>query len=213
MRKSLGDKRREIPLDASAGYPEDPRGLQGRRYAEARRSTARRKRSSSAASSRRPQLRLPQDHASSGRCGSTSRPAPSGSRAWRRRRPSRRLAQSKKKGAAGAKEEAEGRAQQEAIRKLLRALPASSIKRPRGVRAPLDAAAKKAGLKLAAPSARRSSPPSPSGTRRPRSAATRTAIPSPTRSSATPRACRCREDVRGLLRPRGEAPRPRRLDR
>src|SRR5205823_7621403 len=33
------------------------------------------------------------------------------------------LAQTKKKGAAGAKEQAEGRAQQEAIRKLLRALP------------------------------------------------------------------------------------------
>ena len=35
------------------------------------------------------------------------------------------LAQSKKKGAAGAKEQADGRAQQEAIRKLLRTLPAT----------------------------------------------------------------------------------------
>jgi type I restriction enzyme M protein len=38
------------------------------------------------------------------------------------------LAQSKKKGAAGAKEQVEGRAQQEAIRKFLRALPATLFK-------------------------------------------------------------------------------------
>ncbi len=61
------------------------------------------------------------------------------------------LAQSKKKGAAGAKEQAEGRAQQEAIRKLVGALP-DTLFRDRGeFERVLDAAAKQAGVKLPAP--------------------------------------------------------------
>ena len=61
------------------------------------------------------------------------------------------LAQSKKKGAAGAKEQAEGRALQEAIRKLLRALPGALVKDRAEFEHLLDAAAKKAGVKLPAP--------------------------------------------------------------
>ena len=59
------------------------------------------------------------------------------------------LAQSKKKGAAGAKEEAEGRAQQEAIRNLLRSMKDDALQEPRGVRrSTLDEAAASAGYKL-----------------------------------------------------------------
>ncbi len=61
------------------------------------------------------------------------------------------LAQSKKKGGAGAKEQAEGRALQEAIRKLLRTLPATLVKDRDEFERLLDAAAKKAGVKLPAP--------------------------------------------------------------
>jgi len=61
------------------------------------------------------------------------------------------LAQSKKKGAAGAKEQAEGRALQDAIRKLVRALPGTLVKDRDNFERLLDAAAKKAGVKLPAP--------------------------------------------------------------
>ncbi|MBI2534481.1 MAG: SAM-dependent DNA methyltransferase, partial [Deltaproteobacteria bacterium] len=61
------------------------------------------------------------------------------------------LAQSKKKGAAGAKEQAEGRAMQEAIRKLGHGLPNTLAKDRDEFERALDAAAKKSGLKLAAP--------------------------------------------------------------
>jgi type I restriction enzyme M protein len=61
------------------------------------------------------------------------------------------LAQSKKKGAAGAKEQAEGRAEQEAIRKLIRALPSTLFKDRDAFERPLDSAAGESGLKLPAP--------------------------------------------------------------
>jgi len=61
------------------------------------------------------------------------------------------LAQSKKKGAAGAKEQAEGRAMQDAIRGVLRELPTTPIKERDAFERVLDAAAKKADLKLPAP--------------------------------------------------------------
>ncbi len=61
------------------------------------------------------------------------------------------LARSKKKGAAGAKEQAEGRALQEAIRKLLQAMPGSLVKNRDDFERRLDAAAKKAAVKLPAP--------------------------------------------------------------
>jgi type I restriction enzyme M protein len=61
------------------------------------------------------------------------------------------LAQSKKKGAAGAKEQAEGRALQESIRKLLGGLPATLVKDRDEFERLLDATSKKAGLKPPAP--------------------------------------------------------------
>ncbi len=61
------------------------------------------------------------------------------------------LVQSRKKGAAGAKEEVEGRARQEAIRDLLRSLPGDLFDDREAFERVLDAAAEKAGLKLPAP--------------------------------------------------------------
>jgi type I restriction enzyme M protein len=64
------------------------------------------------------------------------------------------LAQSKKKGAAGAKEQAAGREQQEAIRALLQKLPATLYKARSEFEAALEAAARQASIKLTAPVAR-----------------------------------------------------------
>lgn len=61
------------------------------------------------------------------------------------------LAQSKKKGAAGAKEQAQGGAQQEEIRKILRKLPTGLYRDRAEFEAVLEGAEKKAGLKLSAP--------------------------------------------------------------
>ena len=61
------------------------------------------------------------------------------------------LAQSKKKGAAGAMEQAEGRTLQEEIRKLVRALPNTLFKDRAEFERTLDAAMKKADVKLPAP--------------------------------------------------------------
>jgi type I restriction enzyme M protein len=61
------------------------------------------------------------------------------------------LAQTKKKGAAGAKEQVEGRALQEGIRKLLRTLPKDLYRERDVFVAVLDAATKKAGIKFSAP--------------------------------------------------------------
>ncbi len=61
------------------------------------------------------------------------------------------LAQSKKKGAAKAKEEAEGQKEQESIRKLLGTLPGTLYKDREKFEAVLDAAAEKAKLRLDAP--------------------------------------------------------------
>lgn len=61
------------------------------------------------------------------------------------------LAQSKKKGAAGAKEQAAGREQQEAIRALMRDLPGTLFKDRLEFEGALDATARKTGQKLPAP--------------------------------------------------------------
>jgi type I restriction enzyme M protein len=61
------------------------------------------------------------------------------------------LAQSKKKGTAGAREETEGRVLQEEIRQMVRALPAKLIKDRAEFERLLDAAGKKVSLKLPAP--------------------------------------------------------------
>ncbi len=60
------------------------------------------------------------------------------------------LAQSKKKGAAGAKEQAEGQAQQEAIRKLVRMLPDTLFTDRQKFEGALETAARKAAVKLSA---------------------------------------------------------------
>ncbi len=60
------------------------------------------------------------------------------------------LARSKKKGAAGAKQHVEGRALQEEIRKLLRALPNTILKDRAEFERALDTATKRAGVKLPA---------------------------------------------------------------
>jgi type I restriction enzyme M protein len=64
------------------------------------------------------------------------------------------LAQSKKKGAAGAKEQAVGRAQQGAIRQFVRRLPGTMYKDRNEFEGVLEAAAGKAGIKVAAPVAK-----------------------------------------------------------
>ncbi len=61
------------------------------------------------------------------------------------------LALSKKKGAAGAQEQAEGRLQQEEVRKLVKALPRTVFQDREDFENRLDAVAKKAGVKLPAP--------------------------------------------------------------
>jgi type I restriction enzyme M protein len=61
------------------------------------------------------------------------------------------LATSKKKGTAAAKEQAAGRTEQEAIRKLLRSLPATLVKDREEFERLLGAAGKKAALKVSAP--------------------------------------------------------------
>jgi len=61
------------------------------------------------------------------------------------------LGRSKKKGAAGAKEEAEGRTLQEGLRRLVRELPSTLFKDRDELERVLDGTAKKAGLKLPAP--------------------------------------------------------------
>src|SRR3989441_349735 len=64
------------------------------------------------------------------------------------------LALSKKKGAAGAKEQAEGRAQQEALRQFLRSLPSTLYKDRDEFEKVLEVAAKKLDLKIAPPVAK-----------------------------------------------------------
>jgi len=61
------------------------------------------------------------------------------------------LAQSKKKGAAGAKEQAEGRVLQDSIRRILRSLPDTVIKDRVEFERLLDSAIQKTGVKFAAP--------------------------------------------------------------
>jgi type I restriction enzyme M protein len=63
----------------------------------------------------------------------------------------RALAQSKKKGAAGAKDQAEGRAQQARVREIVKALPATLLKNRDGFDEALRSAAKEADVKLPAP--------------------------------------------------------------
>jgi type I restriction enzyme M protein len=100
------------------------------------------------------------------------------------------LAQSRKKGAAGAKEQAAGRELQDAIRRLVRSLAGSLVKDGDDFERQLDAAVKEGGVKLPARHGRRPCRRCPSATRQQRSAVTRTAIRSPTRNCAIPKGYR-----------------------
>ena len=148
MRKSLGDKRREIPLDREQDILEI---LSRFRDGDTRR--AARDGNEEVAVSRI----FPTTHFGFRKI-TVERPLrlnfqPSPERIARldEEKAFQALAQSKKKGAAGASEEAQGRALQEAIRKLVGGLPATVVKDRAEFDRLLDAAAKKSGLKLPAP--------------------------------------------------------------
>jgi type I restriction enzyme M protein len=148
MRKSLGDKRREIPLDRSQ---EVLKILSGFRDGHTRK-VAKDGNEEEIVVSRI----FPTTHFGFRKI-TVERPlrlsfqaSPERIARLEEERGFKALAQSKKKGAAGAKEQAEGRALQEAVRKLLRALPAKLVKDREKFERLLDAAAKKAGVKLPA---------------------------------------------------------------
>ncbi len=149
MRKSLGDKRREIPLERSQDIL---RILAGFKDGETRK-VAKDGKEEDVVVSRI----FPTTHFGFRKIA-VERPLklnfqPSAERIARieEEKGFQALAQSKKKGAAGAKEQAEGRALQEVIRKLARALPGALVKDRDKFERLLDAAAKKAGVKLPAP--------------------------------------------------------------
>lgn len=149
MRKSLGDKRREIPLERSQDIL---RILAGFKDGETRKATKDGKEEELIVS-----RIFPTNHFGFRKI-TVERPLKLNFQANAERiarleeeKGFQALAQSKKKGAAGAKEQAEGRALQEAIRKLVRALPGTLVKDRDDFERLLDAAAKKAGVKFPAP--------------------------------------------------------------
>jgi type I restriction enzyme M protein len=149
MRKSLGDKRREIPLERSQDIL---RILAGFKDGETRK-VAKDGKEEDVVVSRV----FPTTHFGFRKI-TVERPLKLSFQASAERiarleeeRGFQALAKSKKKGTAGAREQAEGRALQEAIRKLVRALPGTLVKDRDEFERKLDAAAKKAGVKLPAP--------------------------------------------------------------
>jgi type I restriction enzyme M protein len=149
MRKSLGDKRREIPLDRSQDIL---RILANFKDGETRKATKDGREEEVVVS-----RIFPTTHFGFRKI-TVERPLKLNFQASAERiarldeeKGFQALAQSKKKGAAGAKEQAEGRALQEAIRKLVRALPGLLVKDRDEFERLLDAAAKKSGVKLPAP--------------------------------------------------------------
>lgn len=149
MRKSLGDKRREIPLERSQDIL---RILAGFKDGETRK-VAKNGKEEDVVVSRV----FPTTHFGFRKI-TVERPLKLNFQASAERiarleeeKGFQALAQSKKKGAAGAKEQAEGRALQEAIRKLVRALPGTLVKDRDEFERLVEAAAKKAGAKLSAP--------------------------------------------------------------
>jgi type I restriction enzyme M protein len=123
------------------------------------------------------------------------------------------LAQSKKKGAAGAQEEAEGRKLQDSIRRLLRALPATLFRDRDQFESVLDTAAKKTAVRLAAP-ARKAVLSALSERDEDAEICRGQQGQSRARSRAAGHRKRtARRDGRGIFRARGAAARARRLDR
>ena len=149
MRKSLGDKRREIPLDRSQDVL---RILSNFKDGETRKATKDGNEEDIVVS-----RIFPTTHFGFRKI-TVDRPLRLNFQASAERiarledeKGFQALAQSKKKGAAGTKEQAEGRALQETIRKLLQALPAKLVKDRAEFERLLDAALKKASVKLPAP--------------------------------------------------------------
>ena len=149
MRKSLGDKRREIPLERSQDIL---RILDGFRDGETRKVAKGGKQEEVVVS-----RIFPTTHFGFRKI-TVERPLKLNFQAAPERiarldevKGFQALVQSKKKGAAGEKEQADGRALQEAIRGLLRALPGTLVKDRAEFERLLDGATKKAGVKLPAP--------------------------------------------------------------
>jgi len=149
MRKSLGDKRREIPLERSQDIL---RILSDFKDGETRRITKDGKEEDVVVSRIFPTAHF------GFRKITVERPLKLNFQASEERiarleeeKGFEALAQSKKKGAAGAKEQAEGRALQDAIRRLVRTLPGTLVKDRDEFERLLDAVARKAAVKLPAP--------------------------------------------------------------
>ncbi len=148
MRKSLGDKRREIPLDRSQDIL---RILVEFRDGETRKVTKDGKEEDVVIS-----RVFPATHFGFRKI-TVERPLRLNFQATPERiarledeKGVQALAQSKKKGAAGAQEQAEGRALQEALRTLVRGLPASLVKDRDEFERLLDAGSKKSGVTIPA---------------------------------------------------------------
>jgi type I restriction enzyme M protein len=146
MRKSLGDKRREIPPDKAGDIV---RLLHNFRDGETRRIVKDGKEEEAVVSRIFPTIHL------GFRKITVERPLRLNLQALTERmarledqREFQTLARSKRKGAAGAKEAAEGRAQQDAIRGFLGTLPQTLYEDRADFRRMLEKEAKKAGLKL-----------------------------------------------------------------
>jgi len=149
MRKSLGDKRREIPLDRAQDIV---RLLAAFRDGETRAVETDGKKEEVVVS-----RIFPTTHFGFRKI-TVERPLRLNFQATTERvarleeeRGFQALVQSKKKGAAGAKEQAAGRAEQETVRKFVATLPGKLFKEREQFARALGAAAKKAGLKLSAP--------------------------------------------------------------
>ena len=148
MRKSLGDKRREIPLDRAQDILKILAGFQD---GDTRKFTKNGKEEEVVVS-----CVFPTTHFGFRKI-TVERPLRLNFQATAERiarleeeKGFQALGQSKKKGDAGAKEQAEGHALQETIRKLVRGLPSTSVKDRDEFERLLNAAAKKAGVKLTA---------------------------------------------------------------
>lgn len=149
MRKSLGDKRRDVPLERAEDIL---RLLAGFQDGETRR-VAKDEKEEDVVVSRI----FPTTHFGFRKI-TVERPlrlnfqaAPERIACLEEEKGFQALAQSKKRGAAGSKAQAEGRALQEAVRTLVRALPSTLFEDRDGFEGLLDAAATKAGVKLPAP--------------------------------------------------------------
>jgi type I restriction enzyme M protein len=149
MRKSLGDKRREIPLDRAQDIVKI---LADARDGDTRKVTKDGKTEEVVVSRIFPTTHFGFRKITVDRpLRLNFQPSPERIARLEDEKGFQALAQSKKKGAAGTKEQAEGRALQEAIRKFVRELPDTLLKDRDEFERLLDAAATRAGVKLPAP--------------------------------------------------------------